>query len=193
MQGLTEPFYFNIVGYCNFTEARSRGVCAVLRDKGLFVKNWTTLARKTLRLPLEYVKCVDLDYRSSLSVAWMVRLWFESLQSLTVYAQPLVEGNLYQFSLWRTHRVPLFTCSLFCSYSLCNCFAVSRSAPLTVPHSTYPVTFICWASVPSPHREIMYLWRAWVPRKTRRSDCYSVQARVLDYCRKYYVEKLQDS
>ena len=40
MQGLTEPFF----GCSNFTEAKTREVCAVLLDKELFLKNQTTLA-----------------------------------------------------------------------------------------------------------------------------------------------------
>ena len=40
MQGLTEPFF----GCSNFTEAKTREVCAVLLDKGQFLKNQTTLA-----------------------------------------------------------------------------------------------------------------------------------------------------
>ena len=40
MQGLTEQsFLFNIIGCCNFTEAKSCEVCTVLLDKGPFLKN----------------------------------------------------------------------------------------------------------------------------------------------------------
>ena len=68
MQGLTEPFK-NIVGCCNFTEAKSREVCTVLLDKGLFLKNRTVLPKKSSVWPSSGLKTVDLDYRSSLSVA----------------------------------------------------------------------------------------------------------------------------
>ena len=63
-----------------------RSRCTVLLDKGLFLKKKNDVCNKTLRLALKYLKTDDLEYSSSLSVAWMVRFWFKSLQSLATYA-----------------------------------------------------------------------------------------------------------
>ena len=63
----------NIVGCCNFTEAKSHEACTVLLDKGLFLKNEMTFATKHSVWPLSTLKTVNLQYHSSLSVAWMVR------------------------------------------------------------------------------------------------------------------------
>ena len=96
----------NIVGCCHFTEAKSREVCTVLLDKGLFLKNRTTLP-----------KTVDLDYRSSLSVAWLVRFWFKNLQSLTAHDRQFLQGNLFLLAVCR-HDMALYLCSIFCTRSL---------------------------------------------------------------------------
>ena len=72
MQGLTEPF-LNIVGCCNFTKATSHKVCTILLDKGLFLKNRLTLAKKKRSVrPSSRLKTVDLDCRLSLSVARLI-------------------------------------------------------------------------------------------------------------------------
>ena len=59
-------------------------------------------------------KIVDLEYRSSLSVAWVFRFWFKSLQNLTAHKRPLVLGNLFFLAMY-THKVPLYLCSIVCS------------------------------------------------------------------------------
>ena len=82
MQGLTEPF-FDIVGCCNFTEVKSREASKVLLDNGLVLKNRMKFATKRSIWPSSTLKTVDLEYCSSLSVAWMVRFWFKSLQNST--------------------------------------------------------------------------------------------------------------
>ena len=66
MQDLTEPF-FNIIGCCNFTEAKG---CEVVQFTGQgAIQN--DACNKTLRLALEYIKI----HRSGISI-----------QILTVYA-----------------------------------------------------------------------------------------------------------
>ena len=61
--------FLNIVGCCNFTEAKSREVCTVLLDKELFLKNRTPFATKRSVWLSSTFKTVDLEYRLSLSVA----------------------------------------------------------------------------------------------------------------------------
>ena len=73
----------NIIGFCNFTEAKSREVGTVLVNKWLFLKNRTTLPKKRSVRPSSRLKTVNLDYCSSLSVARLVRFWFKNLQSFT--------------------------------------------------------------------------------------------------------------
>ena len=68
MQGLTEPFFFNIVGCCNFTEAKSCEVYAILLDKGLFLTNRTMFATKCSIWPSNTLKTVNLEYRLLLSL-----------------------------------------------------------------------------------------------------------------------------
>ena len=46
----------------------------------------TLFATKHSVWPSGTLRTVDLGYRSSLSVAWIVRFWFKILQRLTVYA-----------------------------------------------------------------------------------------------------------
>ena len=91
-------------------------MCTVLLDKGPFLKNRTTFATKYSVWPSSTLKTVDLEYRSSLSVAWMVRFWFKSLQNLTSHKRPLIQGNLLLLVVY-THEVPLYLCSIFCSRS----------------------------------------------------------------------------
>ena len=62
------------------------------------------------------LKTVDLGYCSSLSVAWMLRFWFISFQSSTIYKTSLVQGSLFLLAVY-THEVPLCLCSVFCSCS----------------------------------------------------------------------------
>ena len=53
MQGLTEPFLISLaVEILQSTEAKSREVCTVLLDKGLFLKNQTTFAANHSVWPL---------------------------------------------------------------------------------------------------------------------------------------------
>ena len=105
MQGLTEPIF----EYSNFTEPKSPEVCTVLQEKGLVLKNRTTLATKLSVWTSSTLKSVDLEYRSSLSVAWMIRFWFKSLQNLTAHKRQLVQGNVFL-----PHEVPFYLCSIFC-------------------------------------------------------------------------------
>ena len=64
--------FLNIVGCCNFTEVKSREVCTVLLEKGLFLKNRMTFATKCSVWPSSTLKTVDMEYYSSLLVAWMI-------------------------------------------------------------------------------------------------------------------------
>jgi len=130
----------NIVGCCNFTEAKSREVCTILLDKGLFFKNRPTLAKKRSVRPSSRLKTVNLDCRSSLSVAWLVRFWFKSLQSLAVHDRQFLQGNLFLLALC-THDVCLYLCSIFCTCSLLQFSAVSYHAfgAWNTPQ-LYPVT-----------------------------------------------------
>ena len=66
-----------------------RWVATVLLDKGLFLKSRKTLATRRSVGPSSTLKAVNLECRSSLSIVWTVRFWFESLQSLTPYEQTL--------------------------------------------------------------------------------------------------------
>ena len=53
--------FFNIVGCCNFTRAKSHEVCTVLLDKGILLKNRTTVAAKHSVWLLSMLKTVDLE------------------------------------------------------------------------------------------------------------------------------------
>ena len=66
--------------------------------------------------PSNTLKIVDPGYRSSLSVAWMVRFWFKNFQNSTVHKTSLVQGSLFLLAVY-THKVPLCLCSVFCSHS----------------------------------------------------------------------------
>ena len=72
-------------------------------------------SKKTLHRALK--KTVDLDYRSSLSIARLVRFWFKSLQSLTTHDRQFLQGNFFLPAVCM-HEVPLNLCSIFCSRSL---------------------------------------------------------------------------
>ena len=111
MQGLTEPF--NTVRCCNFTGKKAWSVYS-LPDNGLFPKNWTIFATKPSVWPSNTLKTVDLGYRSSLSVAWMVRFWSKSFKNPTVHKTSLVQGSLSLLTVY-THKVPLCLCSVVCS------------------------------------------------------------------------------
>ena len=87
------------VGCCNFTEAKSREVCTVLLDKGLFLKNRTALPKNRSVWSSNGLKTVDLDYR------------------LTAHDRQFLQGNLFLLAV-RTREVPLYLCSIFCSRSL---------------------------------------------------------------------------
>ena len=62
------------------------------------------------------LKTVDQGYRSSLSVAWIVRIWFKSFQNSTFHKTSLVQGSLLLLAVY-THEVPLCLCSVFLSRS----------------------------------------------------------------------------
>ena len=122
----------------NFTEAKSCEVCTILLDKGLVLKNRLTLAKKHTVRPSSRLKTVDLDRRSSLSVARLVRFWFKSLQSLTVHDRQFLQGNLFLLAVC-THNVGLYLCSIFCTRSLLQFSAASyrtfgaRNTPNCIP------------------------------------------------------------
>ena len=139
MQGLMETF-LNIICCCNFTTAKSREASTVLLDNGLFLKNRTTLAKKHSAWPSSTLKTIDLDYRSSLLVAQLVRFWFKSLQSLTVNERQFLQGNLFLLAVCM-HEVPLYLCSIFCSPSVVQLRTVSYRIWST-EHALkmYPVT-----------------------------------------------------
>ena len=98
-----------------------------LLDKGLFLKNRPRLAKKRSVRPSSRLKTVDLDYRSSLSVARLVRFWFKSLQILTVHDRQFLQGNLFLLAVC-THAVGLYLCSIFCTRSLLQFSAASYRA-----------------------------------------------------------------
>ena len=49
-------FFWNIVGCCNFTEAKSRGGVYGFTGQGAISQKLNDACNRTLRLPLEYVK-----------------------------------------------------------------------------------------------------------------------------------------
>ena len=77
------------------TEAKSCEVCTVYWTTGYFPKKWTMFGTKLSVWPSNMLKTVDLEYHSSLSVAWMVRFWLKSLHSSTVRKRLLIQGNLF--------------------------------------------------------------------------------------------------
>ena len=113
-----------------------------LLDKGLFLKNQSRLAKKRSVRPSSRLKTVDLDCRSSLSVAQLVRFWFKSLQSLTVHDRQFLQGNLFLLAVC-THDVGLYLCSIFCTHSLLLFSAASyRAFGARNTPQLYPVTLI---------------------------------------------------
>ena len=135
MQGLMEPFK-NIAGCCHFTEAKSREVCTVLLDKGLFLKNRTTLPIKCSVWPSSRLKPIDLDYHSSLSAAQLLRFWFKKL----IAHDRRTSSYKVTYFFWQcTHEVPLHLCSIFCSCSLeqrstvSYCSLSTEHAPTCIP------------------------------------------------------------
>ena len=117
-----------------------------LLDKGLFLKNRPRLAKKRSVRPSSRLKTVDLDCRSSLSVAQLVRFWFKSLQSLTVHDRQFLQGNLFLLAVC-THDVGLYLCSIFCTRSLLQFSAASyRAFGARNTPQLYPVTLTIAAS-----------------------------------------------
>ena len=121
----------NIISCCNFTEAKSCEVCTVLQ--GVISQKPNDAFKKRFVWPSSRLKTVDLDYRSSLSVARLVRFWFKSLQSLTAHDRQFLQGNLFFLAVC-THEVPLYLCSIFCSRSLVQVSTASYRI-LSVEHA----------------------------------------------------------
>ena len=113
-----------------------------LLDKGLFLKNRPRLAKKLSVRPSSRLKTVDLDCRSSLLVAQLVRFWFKSLQSLTVHDRQFLQGNLFLLAVCM-HDVALYLCSIFCTRSLVQFSTASyRVFERGTRPKLYPVTLI---------------------------------------------------
>ena len=112
--------FLNIAGCCNFTEMKSREVCTVLLDMGLFLYNWTTLAKNHSVWPSSTLKTVHREYCLSLSVAQLVRFWFKSLQSLTAHER--------QFSIC----APSFVTVVWCKWALCVFVVRAENTPQIV-------------------------------------------------------------
>ena len=66
--------------------------------------------------PSSMLKTGDLEYRSLLLVAWMVRFWFKTLQNSTIHKKKLVQCSLFLLTVYMD-EVPLYLCSIFCSHS----------------------------------------------------------------------------
>ena len=132
--GLTEPF-FGFGWLFVISQAKSREVCTVYWTTGYFSKTERRFATKRSVWPSSTLKTVDLGYRSSLSVAWMVRFWFKSLQNSTVHKRPLVQSSLFLLAVY-THEVPLYLCSVFCNRSQVRLSTASYRAfgARTTPH-----------------------------------------------------------
>ena len=64
------------------------------------------LQKKSFIWPSSTLKSIDLDYRSSLSVAQLVRFWFKSLQSLTANERQFLQGNLFLLAAHTPIRWP---------------------------------------------------------------------------------------
>ena len=93
---------------------KSWGVYSSL-DNGLFLKNQTTFGTKRSAWPSSMMITVDLEYCLLLSVAWMFRFWFKSLQNSTVHKRSLVQGSLFLLAVY-TYDVPLYLCTVFSSH-----------------------------------------------------------------------------
>ena len=105
-------------------------MCTVLLDKGLFLKNRTALPKKRSVWPSSGLKTVDLDYRSSLSVARLVRFWFKSLQTLTAHDRQFLQGNLFLLAMC-THKVA-FVAIVWSKWALLVITFWARNTPQTV-------------------------------------------------------------
>ena len=99
VQGLTEPISFAVV----ILQRRKVVKCLHFTGKRAISQKLNDVCSVW---PSSKLKIVDLGYRSSLSVAYMVRYWFNSFQNSTVLLA------VY------THEVLLCLCSVFCSRSL---------------------------------------------------------------------------
>ena len=123
--------------------------------------------------PSSRLKTVDLDCRSSLSVARLVRFWFKSLQSLTVHDRQFLQGNVFLLAVC-THDVGLYLCSIFCTRSLLQFCAASYRAfgERNTPHATV-----------SHNLNLAYRWFSWnvasLPEGKSRGLC------LAQLCTKY--------
>ena len=61
--------------------------------RGYFSKTERHFQKKCSIWPSSTLKTVDLDYRSFLSGAQLVRFWFKSLHSLTAHDRQFLQGN----------------------------------------------------------------------------------------------------
>ena len=134
-----QSHFKNIVGGCNFTEARSCEVCTVLLDRRLFLKNQTTLPKNRSVRPSSRLKTVDLDYCLSLSVARLVRFWFKSLQKVW----PPTTDSSYKvtYFFWLCVRMrclsicaPSFVALVWCKWAVrVIAFWAAEHAPNCIP------------------------------------------------------------
>ena len=109
--------------------------------RGYFSKTDRRLQKKKRSIrPSSRWKTVDLDRRSLLSVARLVRFWFKSLPRLTVHDRQFLQGNLFLLAVC-THDVGLYLCSIFCTRSLLQFSAASyRAFGARNTPQLYPVT-----------------------------------------------------
>ena len=98
--------------------------CVQFTGQGVISQKPTEACKKRSVRPSSRLKTVDLDCRSSLSVAQLVRFWFKSLQSLTAHDRQFLQGNLFLLAVC-THDVGLYLCSIFCTRSLLQFSAAS--------------------------------------------------------------------
>ena len=96
----------------------------------------TTLPKKRSVRPSSRLNTVDLDYRSSLSVAWLVRLWFKSLQSLTAHNRQFYKVTYFFWLCVRTRCLsicaPSFVAVVWCKWALRVIAFWARNTPQTV-------------------------------------------------------------
>ena len=108
--------------------------------RGCFSKTERCFQKKRSVRPSSRLKTVDLDYRSSLLVARLVRFWFKSLQSLTAHDRQFPQGNLFLLAVCM-HDVALYLCSIFCTRSLVQFSTASyRVFERGMRPKLYPVT-----------------------------------------------------
>ena len=114
----------------------SREVCTVLLERGLFLKNQITLPKKCSVRPSSRLKTVDLNYRSSLSVARLVRFWFK------IWPPTTDSSYKVTYFFWLCVRTrclsicaPSFVAVVWCKWAL----RVSRFEHGTCP-KLYPIT-----------------------------------------------------